>query len=272
MAGHSLWLNDTGDRLKTQDGRDVEVWNLVCDFADAATWSAWAKHFREHYLKDHLLDALKAGTPYEGSRREFLENTIFPDRNVKPGPSVRSGDFAEILISDLLEFRLGYEIPRTRYENKSSRNESPKGTDIVGYKFANQDGTPSSDDELIACESKAQLTGARPAARLKDAVNDSIKDEYRLATTLNALKHRLIVRGDSAVAARVERFQDPVSNPYTQVSGAAALFSSNVFHPATIEATDCSTHKNKNLRLIVLHADDFMEIADRLYEIAANEA
>ena len=151
---HLAWLNETDEVLTTSDGKKVRVYELVCNKSDAATWSAWAKHFREHYCLDSMIDVLKAGTPYESSRAEYLTSLVFPDAKEKPGPSIRSGDFAEILISDLLEHHFAFWVPRTRYKAKAIRNESTKGTDVIGIKLLKDDGTVSPKDSLFTFEVK----------------------------------------------------------------------------------------------------------------------
>jgi hypothetical protein len=57
-------------------------------------------------------------------------------------------------------------------------------------------------------------------------------------------------------------------------SGAAAMFSSDVFDAAHISSTtSCNDHPNKNdLFLVVVHSKDFMALVHALYERAANEA
>ena len=100
---HLDWLVDTGERLTTADGKMIEVWELR-HLADEATLSAWAKHFRNHYCFDGDIDALRAAR----SRQQYLEEIKFPSRNSALGPSVRAGDFGEILIADYLQWLLGY--------------------------------------------------------------------------------------------------------------------------------------------------------------------
>ena len=39
---HIKWLVDTGERLKTTDGKEVDVWELRHE-SDEAVLSAWAK-------------------------------------------------------------------------------------------------------------------------------------------------------------------------------------------------------------------------------------
>jgi hypothetical protein len=52
---HIKWLVDTGERLKTADGKEVEVWEF-CHENDEAVLSAWARHFRNHYCFDSEID------------------------------------------------------------------------------------------------------------------------------------------------------------------------------------------------------------------------
>ena len=51
---HLDWLVNTGNTITTAEGRSVELWELN-HAGDAAIFSAWAKHFREHYCDDDML-------------------------------------------------------------------------------------------------------------------------------------------------------------------------------------------------------------------------
>jgi hypothetical protein len=54
------------------------------------------EHLRKHYCADYEIDVLRAGFGLE--RNEYLKTIKFPDERIRPGPSVRSGDFTEILV------------------------------------------------------------------------------------------------------------------------------------------------------------------------------
>lgn len=269
---HVAWLKESAEKLTSNDGKEITVYELVVEKSNTAALTAWAKHFREHYCLDSKIDRLRHGTGK--SRAEYLKDLVFPDAKDDFGPATRSGDFAEILIADLLDSHLGYWVPRIRYSDKMVRNESPKGTDVIGFRFAKGGPSqPSKKDALIAFESKAQLSGKKPKARLQDAVNDSEKDMFRIGESLNAIKRRLIDQGEDDEADRVERFQDGITTPYVRESGAAAVLCSSVFDVPTIGSTDCSAHENAdNLKLVVVHAKEFMQLVHALYERAANEA
>jgi hypothetical protein len=58
---HTKWLVDTGERLKTTDGKEVEVWEFRHE-KDEEVLSAWAKHFRIHYCFDSEIDYRRRGT------------------------------------------------------------------------------------------------------------------------------------------------------------------------------------------------------------------
>jgi hypothetical protein len=270
---HTAWLKLTKSNLKTVDGIAVKVFELNIDNDNDPALKGWAKHFREHYCLDSQIDRLRRGT--NKSRTEYMTDMVFPDKSDDFGPATRSGDFAEILIADLLESQFGFWVPRTRYDDKLVRNESPKGTDVLGFKFGGAGPSkPSRGDTLISFESKAQLSGKKAKARLQDAVDDSTKDVYRISESLNAMKRRLIARQDEDGADQVERFQDGLEVPYIRISGAAAIFCSTVYDAAHVsKTTDCSEHENlSNLMLVVVHSDALMKFVHYLYERAAIEA
>jgi hypothetical protein len=216
------------------------------------------------------LPALVDGTGL--SNKDYLLTIKFPDPKTPPGPSIRAGDFAEILIADFVEFLLGYWCPRElRYDQKWSRDESTKGCDVIGFKFAKRQ-PGHADDELFIFESKAAFTG-KPKNRLQDAVNDSIKDRFREALSLNAIKQRFLERKDSGSASAIARFQNIVDRPFKRMNGAAAVLDYSTFDSAMLGKTDTANHHNgQNLRLLVVRGLSLMKLVQGLYERAANEA
>lgn len=235
-----------------------------------AVLSAWAKHFRNQYCHDDQIDDLCKGTSL--SRAEYLRTIKFPDEISAPGPSIRAGDFGEVLVADYLDFTLAYWLPRTRYDNKTVRNESTKGTDIIGFKIV-APGRDDPKDALALFEAKAQFTGATPKGRLQEAVDGSAKDEIRKAESLNAIKQRFLDRGCSGEVLMVERFQNPEDRPYSEEYGAVALLSSSVFDKKDVGATTTANHPHASkLTLIIIHGPDLMPLVHELYRRAADEA
>lgn len=257
------------ESLTLSGGVTCEVWELAVP-VNSASLSEWALRFREAYCLDSDLDILRDGTGK--SRAEYLLELVFPDKHASPGPAVRSGDFAELLVSDYVEFVLGYWVPRGKYAEKGSRDESVKGVDIVGFQCLDP-GKPKPTDKMLAFEAKAQLGGGKYKDRLQVAVNDSGKDYLRAGETLAAMKRRMHVSGDCASMLVVQRFQDAVDRPYRLLSGAAAILSDAAFDTDGIKETTVAGHNNAdNLKLIVIRGKGLMTLAHTLYQRAADEA
>ncbi|MFG6116951.1 Hachiman antiphage defense system protein HamA [Halobacillus sp. MO56] len=266
---HTRWLLDTGKTIKTEDGRDIDVWEFRHE-DDENVLSQWANHFRNHYCTDEEIDFLRNGTGL--TRSEYLTEIKFPDSAKPPGPSIRAGDFAEILVSDYLEYILNYWVPRTRYSDKTIRNESSKGCDIIGFKYVDEN-EESLDDTLTIFEAKAQFTGKKPKTKLQEAIEHSAKDQVRKAESLNAIKQNFYRTSNLEEALKIERFQNKVDNPFKELSGAVALFSSTVFDEDVISKCNATDHPNlENLELLVVHGNDMMNLVTELYRRAGDEA
>lgn len=266
---HTKWLIDTRERLQTADGNKIAVLEFRHE-NDEAILSAWAKHFRNHYCFDSEIDYFRRG--YKYSRKEYLETIKFPDPRDAPGPSIRAGDFGEVLVADFLEYLRDYWVPRTRYGNKAIRNESTKGTDIIGFHIVT-DGEASSADRLAIFEAKAQFSGRNAKARLQDAVDGSAKDVVRKAESLNAIKHRLHDQKKLDDAEKIERFQCDVDHPYKEVYGAVALFENSLFDRSLSTSTDTSSHPHSgDLTLVIIKGNQMMALVHELYRRAADEA
>lgn len=269
MLPHVSWLIDTGRVVKTKDGVDVAIWEFAWQ-EDEEALSQWATHFRSHYCSDCDIDDLRSGTGL--SRRDYLLQMKFPKSGTDLGRSVRSGDFAEILVADYLEFKLNYWVPRTKYSAKDVTDESKKGCDILGFHVVTLGGA-SPADCLAVFEAKAGLSGTRPKLRLQAAIGGSAEDLLRKAETLNALKQRLRERREFQQARVVERFQNPTDNPYKEVFGGAALISADSVDAAVVEEITVSSHPRKeDLSLVVFHGKDLWSLVNELYRRAADEA
>lgn len=257
------------DELTLATGERCEVWELEVPEDDACL-SEWAFKFRQCYCPDSQLDLLREGTGK--SRAEYLLDLVFPDQTRAPGPGVRSGDFAELLIADFVEFLLGYWVPRDKYAEKGSRNESVKGVDIVGFKWRHED-QHHADDEMLTFEVKAQLRGGKYDERLQVAVDDSAKDYLRAGQTLAAMKRTFLNNGDRRAMKVVQRFQNAADRPYLLLSGAAAVLSDEAFDAAGLSTTSTAKHNNaRGLRLVVVRGEGLMDLAHALYQRAADEA
>lgn len=266
---HFGWLSDTGERVLSTCGREIEIWQL--DAADdPAVLSDWARHFRQHYCADADLPAIVAGSGL--TNEAYLIERIFPHASAAPGPSVRSGDFSEILLTDYLEYALGCWCPREfRYSGRWNPNDSTKGCDVVGFKPVDvQAENPG--DTLYVFEVKGGMS-ASASNRLQVAIEDSFKDATREAFTLHALKRHMLKAGQAADAARVTRYQLEADRPFRRINGAAVVLDSAVAAETDLTTCDATGHPNKdNLQLVVVRGPALMTLVHALYARAANEA
>lgn len=178
---------------------------------DPEVLDAWALHIRRHYILDAELEDDRALLDLDAE--QYLRKYIIPQKDDHMGPTARSNTISEILFSDLLEFVYGYHVPRCRQHNMSGKTVSEHGTDIIGYKFAKDRDNPNKEDQLIAVEVKAKLSSGDTSV-IADAVNDSLKDEYRTALSLNYMRKKLQEMGNAEEAADIRRFQQKLRDGY----------------------------------------------------------
>lgn len=276
---HIKWLIDTGKRLKTIDGKEIEIWEFRHQ-KDEKTLSAWAKYFRNHYCLDTEIDFLRG----KRSRSDYLTDIKFPSKTSKLGPGIRAGDFGEILIADYLQWLLDCWVPRVRWSSKVVRDESLKGSDVIGFRFHKENNESSTEDVLFVFESKTKFSNSK-INRLQNAINDSAKDHIRIDESLNFIKQKFLEKEKNEQAKMIERFQNPVDNPYKENYGAAAIISDEYFDDKELATTDCREipksakskeffpHPNRDsLVLLVIKGPGMMELVHELYRRAADEA
>jgi len=268
---HLQWLVHI-DTKQTADGKDIEIYEFNYDLNNEEIFSSWARHFRNHYCLDSLIDLYIEGTGY--SKTEFLNNLKFPIQG--RGSSTRSGDFGEILVSDFLEYSMNFWVPRTRFSDRHNRNNPTQGVDVIGFKSDDFSQNLRSD-ELMIFEVKCGLTGTSDIVqneRINSAITDSAKDfDVRKAESLSGLKQLFIKEGNIENATKIQRFQNPTDNPFKELSGASSIILNSVYNGDALEEIDASEHPNvDNLKLILIKGENLMPLVHQLYEKAANEA
>ena len=253
------------ESLYTQDGKEISVLRLEVENEEKVL-DEWATHFREQYRYMEDLDFERHGT--RRTRQEHLRDYVFPSDSVRPGPSIRVGDFCEILVADYIEFVCNYYVPRIRYRDKFNRNTSPHGSDVLGFKMRKK---ASTKDEALVFEVKgtSSPTGnPKGYKRLQDAIDDSSKDLLRYSETLNATKMRLYRMGRTEEAERIERFQNKTDIPYILKYGAAAVLTEEKF--ITSDMINVTTERHiDNVELIVIYTKDLNSLIDGMYRRAA---
>lgn len=264
---HIKLLRDTGKYLTTSDGIKVKIFKLL-KIPNEKILSIWAKHIRNQYCPDIEINALIKGTGL--TNKEFLKKYIFPDEKVPPGPSIRAGDFGELLITDYVEFILNFYVPRIRFKYKG-RNRSIEDTDIIGFKIINK-SIKNNKDTLLTFEVKAAFQN-RNLKVFQEAINGSKKDwNWRKAISLYSIKRKLIIENKPIEANIVERFQDKTGNPYIEISGAAAIISNHVFSKEIITKVNAIGHPNSRLYCILIKGNQLMELTNLLIQRACNDA
>jgi len=261
IPSHCSWFEDTNRTLKTSDGKEVRILSFNHK-QNNSILNEWALHFRRHYASDKDLaeDSVLMGM----SQNDYLRCIKFPSIT-KPGPSIKSGDFSEILVADYIQFLMNYYVPRTRYDGKTNPDTSTHGTDILGFKLLSRDGSIA--DELITCEVKGALVATNKDV-LQNAIKGSKKDfDTRLPISLNATMQRLKQRGESESLKIVTRFNNKIANPYTHISGAVVVCSDGAWNDEIV-TNAVTDHPNKNTFFLAITGVELMDLANKLYETA----
>lgn len=190
---------------------------------DSEILDAWAVHIRKHYISDE--DLAESCRELEMTPEEYLKKNVIPQRGEdRMAGTARSNGISEILFMDLFEFVNGFEVPRCRMDNMSGKTVSEHGTDVIGYKFYNNDKTPNDNDLLVTVEVKAGLT-QNTTQVIENAVLDAKKDEYRLAQSLDYMRKKLKRMNQPDKASDILRFQRKSQNDYKIESYAAGISS-----------------------------------------------
>lgn len=194
----------------------------------------WALHIRRNYIEDTELkeDADDNAMTIE----QYLHDYVIPQKGEELGATVRSADITEILISDLLEFIHQYSVPRYKLKNRSGKNNSQQGTDVIAYKY-------------------------------KNAIIDSRKDEHRLARTVNYCRKRLKELGKIEEAEEVKRFLFKPDNNYRITYVAAGVSSrENVDDAIELDFSGEELEIRKNELIFYVHGKKLMELAHNIYQ------
>lgn len=252
------------DGVVFEDQQPLNCYKLSYEIDDAIL-DDWALHIRRHYVPD---DELREDSAlHRLTVEEYLRHYVIPQKGEPFGPTARSNDISEILFAGLFEFILNYEVPRCKQYNRSGKNESEHGTDVIAYRFYTERKEPNKNDELVAVEVKARLSSTEACATIKDSVADSKKDEHRFSHTLDYYRKKLRSMGKSSEAADIARFQQKTEYPY-KISYVGAAISSL----PTIEKKVIVGIKGADLQLktdqsvFYIHGIDLMTLAHQVFE------
>ena len=236
---------------------------------DEAALESWALHVRRHYIRDDELyeDCKAYGEPIE----KYLQASCIPTRADvdKLGPLTRSGDFAEIIISDMLQFIEGLTVPRYKQIDRINPNSSDQGSDVIGYKVTNPN-LPRSDDALLAVEVKAKLTDPIDLAETiakaaKDSKKDDPKGRFRTSLSLRMLEKRSRAARDQVTANECRRFMRLTEQPFVFKRGSAVVVSLDEVGDLTHLSFD-ELGLSEDDRLIIVHGQKLMDLVHCIYD------
>lgn len=256
------WIvEETG--ITIEEGISIKCFNI--DYKeDEAVFENWALHIRRNYIDDE--DLLSDAEINEMSVEQYLHDYVIPQKDETLGPTVRSGDITEILVCDLLEFVFNYSVPRYKQKNRSGKNNSEHGTDVIAYKFFNGSKKPSEKDELIATEVKAVLT-KYDYTPLENAIVESKKDEQRLARTIDHCRKRLKELGQREQSVEISRFLLKPDNNYKLTYAATGISSrENVDEEIKLSASGEELQIRKGQEIFFVHGKKLMDLTHKIYE------
>ena len=231
---------------------------------DYNVFDDWALHLRKHYISDgelqESLELLKL-TP-----EQYLKKYVIPQKGDTYGAVSRSNDITEILVSDLFEFVLSYTVPRWKQQERTGKTLSEHGTDVVAYKYNRKDKKPSTSDELLAIEVKAELT-SEGISVISSAITDSLKDEQRHAHTLDVCRKKLKRLNQIEQAKEIARFQQKSDYDYKITYIGAAISSKSTIESNILVGLSGEDLKLKsNQKVMYIHGEKLMQLTHEVYE------
>lgn len=252
------------DGVVFEDQQPLNCYQLSYEIDDSVL-DDWALHIRRHYVSDEELQEDIA--LHKLSVEEYLRQYVIPQKGENFGPTARSNDISEILFADLFEFVLDYDVPRCKQYNRSGKNNSEHGTDIIAYRFFSATEVPHKKDELVAIEVKSCLTSTEACNAIRDAATDSKKDEHRFAHTLNYYRKKLRSMGKTAEAAEVARFQQKSEYPYKiSYVGAAITSMPTIPKKMIIGLNGSDLELRTDQSIFFVHGADLMSLTHQVFE------
>lgn len=225
----------------------------------------WALHVRRHYIFDEKLRSVVRRRSVAVD--EYLRASVIPDKR-----ETMSGDFGEMLIADLLEYIENYRVPRYKHCDRLDKNQSERGTDVIGYRVSDPRSNDARD-ELIVIEVKALTSSGNIKTVVNKAKKDSKKDRVdlgrmeksRLGMTLDYLERRSCDYGDSVTAVIMQRFLKAAEFPCVIRYGIGAIAATDK-SSVLIEKKHQYDEFDTLDKVLVLGGVDVAELLTRIYE------
>lgn len=249
-------LNTAREYALHQNGfsKAIKSFELASTYDDE-TISEWALHIRRHYIRDDQLSDSTCILPPE----EYLRTLIIPDRQ-----TTRTGDFGEIIVSDVIEHNEGYVVPRYKQFDRDDRNMSGHGVDIVAYKI-NSQVSPKGDDTLLLIEVKSSRKEQRVSAPLREAKSEYRRNLTRRAMSVENIRRRASMHGDKITANEITRFQNIDAVDFQELNGYAIVISVKDVQ-AHINRYNTQIKESEEEHVYVVHREQLGRLIDEIYE------
>lgn len=251
------------DGIKIKENIPLECYKINHS-EDEDVLNEWALHVRKNYIEDNTLK--EDAEVNEKTIEEYLSEYVIPQKGEPFGATARSADITEILVADLLEFIFNYSVPRYKLKNRSGKNNSQQGTDVIAYKYENSNKKPSNKDELIAAEIKAELSKDEFNC-IENAIKDSKKDRYRLARTIDYCRKRLNELGKTQEHEEIKRFLFKPDNNYKIIYTAVGISScENVDKIIELSISGEKLEIKNDDKIFYIHGKELMKLTHDIYE------
>ena len=258
-------LTETG-RNAVVDGKKIKCYILPSDEACSDDLLAdWAMHVRRHYIRDAELQCKVRNLSMVAAT--YLKAYKIPNRKI-----IRSGDFGEILIGDMLEQIESYEVPRYKHWGRQDKNRSDPGSDVIAYRLTESDYWDT-EDELLVVEVKVLSSSGYIKRVVNDASEDSLKDRVdeleidksRLGMTLDYVNSRSMMANDRETADAMARFQQMAECPCVVRYGIGAIAATN--NPDTLLEKNYQFESFEKLDLAyIVGGANLPDLIDKIYE------
>lgn len=264
------WIEEENIKIDNYSG-EIKCYRLNYNH-DNDVLDDWAHHIRNHYISDDELE--KTILEFGISKDKYLKDCILPQKAQRLGSMSRSNTMTELLISDLLEYVYGYNVPRIRQEILSDPTEFVRGTDVIGFKYINDNFKPDKNDTLIACEVKGVLS-KEDTTVIEKAITDSTLDIDRLSKTLDFTRRKLQRFEKYEEASKVARFQFKPKDDYIIKYAAAGITNVDKFDEKTVDGEVIKIIPGidgakyvipVDKSIYFIYGNDLMELTHEIYE------
>lgn len=232
-------------------------------------WDNILNYLKSHsiacYIKDDEMERFEPKSKDE--KKSYLKQHILPDLG-----NIKSGDFGEIFTYFFLLNKFqkdGKELfgPK-KWKWKDHKNKSAPFSDVV-FCHVSSDLKPRSTDFLISAEAK--MCATKPGKndnRIQEAIDGANKDRLtRLAETINWLETKYERDGFTEKAKMIQRFNDPVNNPYGKQYFAVAVIDELYLHEQTSKGF---SKRNDSIIVYIISLNDLQKLYEKYFEEIIN--